>query len=75
MKLFGDSGKQLHTRKNKSEESGETEKQPKRPWNAQAFFHAPIWKKLRVPAIILGVVVLLALLAVRSIRSGNALRR
>ena len=64
MKLFGDSGKHLHTPDKKSEAAGAPEKKPKKTRDARSFFHAPIWKKLRVPAIILAAVVILALLAV-----------
>ena len=62
MKLFGDSGKHLHTRKKTGEDSGARQKSVKKTLNAREILHAPIWKKLRIPAVILGAIVVLALL-------------
>ena len=57
MKLFGDTGKHLHENQ---------ERKPKQPRSLDlgALSHAPIWKKLRVPAIVLGCIILLVLLVV-----------
>lgn len=57
MKLFGDTGKHLHENQ---------ERKPKQPrsLDLRAIFHAPVWKKLRAPAIVLGCIVLLVLLVV-----------
>ena len=57
MKLFGDTGKHLHENQ---------ERKPKQPrsLDLRAIFHAPVWKKLRAPAIVLGCIILLVLLVV-----------
>ncbi|MBE6998214.1 MAG: hypothetical protein E7427_08625 [Ruminococcaceae bacterium] len=58
MKLFGGTGKQLHSgNAKKAGESGG------KKLDLNAFFHSPVWKKLRVPLIALGCVVLFFLLA------------
>ena len=63
MKLFGDTGKHLHTQK-KSEPAAVRERREKPAADRQKRAPAPIWKKLRVPAIVFGAVVLLAMLVV-----------
>ena len=80
MKLFGDTGKHEHVRRKDAvppqpepkpaEPAAQPEPEPPRvrPEQKKAapadFFHAPIWKKLRVPAIVLGAIIVLALLVV-----------
>lgn len=59
MKLFGGTGKQLHSGKPKKTADGE-EKQAQEP---KKLLHAPVWRKLRIPLIVLGCVVLFVLLA------------
>ncbi len=63
MKLFGDTGKHLHTQGKKSKPTEKTAKPERKAPDVQAFFHAPIWKKLRIPAIIVGALIVLVLLA------------
>ncbi len=88
MKLFGDSGKHLHTQKKKTEpappptpeaepkpraEQAETQAIREKPAAVQApqdhpaaggFFRSAAWRRLRIPAIIVGVLIVLALLVV-----------
>lgn len=64
MKLFGDTGKHLHSQSRKTENPERPEKTARKKADPGALFHAPIWRKLRIPAIIFGAVVLLALLVV-----------
>ena len=59
MKLFGGTGKQLHSGKPKTNAEGAQ----KSSFDFQKFLHAPVWKKLRIPLIVLGCVVLFVLLA------------
>lgn len=59
MKLFGGTGKQLHSGKPKKEAEGEAKKR----FDLRALRHAPVWKKLRVPLIVLGCVILFVLMA------------
>ena len=59
MKLFGGTGKQLHSGKPKKSDEGGAKKKP----DLQKLLHAPIWRKLRIPLIALGCVVLFFLLA------------
>ena len=59
MKLFGGTGKQLHSGKvKKPGENGEQKK-----LDLQKLLHSPVWRKLRIPLIALGCVVLFFLLA------------
>lgn len=60
MKLFGDTGKHLH--ENKEKPAGKPPE--KRGFGLRAILHAPVWKKLRIPGIVLGCIVLALLLAV-----------
>ena len=67
MKLFGDTGKHLHSQNPKPDRAKRKETKPKSEkagsaFDLQAFLHAPFWKMLRIPAIILGCVILCALL-------------
>ena len=59
MKLFGGTGKQLHSGKvKKTGENGEQKR-----FDLQKLLHSPVWRKLRIPLIALGCVVLFFLLA------------
>ncbi len=60
MKLFGDTGKHLHTQGKKRVSPGNSEKRQKQERKAAA--PAAGWKKLRIPAIVLGSIIVLALL-------------
>ncbi len=63
MKLFGDTGKHLHSKSTKTELSERQKPQRKRKVHETgSFFRAPVWKKLRIPAIVLGSLIVLALL-------------
>ena len=62
MKLFGDTGKHLHTQKKDAKPAAHATKRERAPLDLRALFHAPIWKKLRKPAIIAGAVILLLLI-------------
>ena len=63
MKLFGDTGKHLHTKGKKQATPPVAEKRRERsPVSLSAFFRSPIWRKLRIPAIVVGSLVILALL-------------
>ena len=64
MKLFGDTGKHLHKQNTKSEANDTPKSAEPVQRKAQDFFHAPAWKKLRIPAIVVGAVILLVLLVV-----------
>ena len=59
MKLFGGTGKQLHSGNPKKATEGEAKKR----FDLRALRHAPVWKKLRVPLIVLGCVILFVLMA------------
>lgn len=59
MKLFGGTGKQLHSGKPKKTGEGGGGKK----LDLQKLLHAPVWRKLRIPMIALGGVVLFFLLA------------
>lgn len=63
MKLFGDTGKHLHSKgkARESSEGQETHRQRRKP-EIGAFLRAPTWKKLRIPAIVIGSLIVLALL-------------
>ena len=62
MKLFGDTGKHLHSKSKKRESSERKEPKRQRKKPETGLFHAPVWKKLRIPAIVLGSLIVLALL-------------
>ncbi len=67
MKLFGDSGNRLHTKKPKQEKTKPTETTEKtagaaKQLDLKELLRAPVWKKLRIPAIVLGCIVVFALL-------------
>ena len=70
MKLFGDTGKHLHTQKKQgtakepAAEKPAAEKPAGKGFDLQKLLHSPVWKKLRVPAIILGCIILFALLVI-----------
>lgn len=57
MKLFGDTGKHLHSGRPKKENT------EGKHIDLKTFFHAPIWRKLRIPLIVLGCVVAFLLVA------------
>ena len=72
MKLFGGSGSQKHISESRRRNKYKPDKAPageKRPPVYVKFFHAPIWRKLRTPLIVLGCIVLflLAVLLIYSI--------
>ena len=57
MKLFGDTGKHLHSGKPKKENT------ERKRIDLKAFFHAPVWRKLRIPLIVVGGVIVFLLVA------------
>ncbi len=60
MKLFGGTGKRLHSQK----KTDKPDKPKTAAYNIRQLSHAPIWRKLRVPAIIVSSVLILLLLCV-----------